>query len=254
MENKQKNFYDDPGFDYQEYWQNREYENRTEQIAIKKLLDLIPNKKNKSLIDIGAGFGRLCPLYSPLFKKCLLVEPSGKGLEQAKEFCSSFKNITYQQAFIEHLPIPDNSFDVALIIRVSHHLSDIQEMIKEIKRILKPGGFAIMEYANKIHFKNLLEAFFHLDWEFFTSHQPVSLRSSNRRAYFYNYHPNQIRTLAFSQGFTILKRYSVSNFRNPFLKKVLPLSVMLFLEKTFEPLATWLRFGPSIIGLAQKEK
>lgn len=254
MEAKQKIFYDDPNFDYQKFWESRKYENRCEQIAIKKLLDLIPNKKNKTIIDIGAGFGRLCPLYAPLFKKCLLIEPSKKTWEQSQAFCSSFKNIKHQQAFIEDLPFSDQSFDVALVIRVSHHLSDLQAMIKEIQRVLTPNGFAIIEYANKMHFKNLLEAFFHFNWEFFTSHKPVSLRSSYKQAYFYNYHPSQVRSLIFSQGFKIIKRYSVSNFRNPFLKKVLPLSALLFLERLFEPIATYLRFGPSIIALIQKEK
>jgi len=51
--------YNDPNFDYTQYWIGREYENASEEIAIRRLLK---NRHFKNAIDIGGGYGRLCPL------------------------------------------------------------------------------------------------------------------------------------------------------------------------------------------------
>ena len=48
-------------YDYPAYWKGREYEHSSEFLAIKEILLKIP-KVDRS-IEIGAGFGRLLPIY-----------------------------------------------------------------------------------------------------------------------------------------------------------------------------------------------
>lgn len=254
MKTKTIDYYDDPAFDYRQYWEKREYEDQAEKLALKKILALI--KKKESLIDIGAGFGRLTPVYAPLFKKCLLVEPSEKLLNVAKKANQQYKNLEFKENYVEKLPAEDDSFDVALMVRVAHHLSDLQAMIQEVKRVLKPGGYFILEFANKIHFKNRLEAIFHLNWRFFTDHTPESLKTKSSSNPFFNYHPNQIKTLLLSNHFQIIKCLSVSNFRQARFKKLLPMRLLLWLENQRQEICFVpnLHLGPSIFVLAQKEK
>jgi SAM-dependent methyltransferase len=246
-------YYDNPDFDYHLFWENRQYEDKIERIALAKLLSLIKNKKAKSLIDIGAGFGRLTPIYAPLFKSCLLIEPSEKLLAEAKRINRNYDNLTFKESYVEKLPVGDESFEVVLMVRVAHHLENLETMIKEVQRILKPHGFFIMEYANKKHLKNFLEAFFKHDWQDFADHGPEKIKTRPVSFPFFNYHPNQIRTLLLSRDFAILKRLSVSNFRSPVIKKVLPVKLLLFLEKIISPIASYYRWGPSIFVLAQKK-
>jgi len=249
-------YYNDSNFDYRRYWKTREYENQAEKIALKKLLADIP-KKGK-IIDIGAGFGRLAHEYAPLFNHCLLIEPSQKLLKEAKNFCRQYTNISFQKSFVEKLPVKDSTFDVVLIIRVAHHLQDLEKMIAEVKRILKPDGFFILEFANKMHFKNRLEALLHLNFNFFTNHQSENLKTKPKTVPFYNYHPNQIKTLLLSNKFKIIKCLSVSNFRHSWLKKIFPLPLLLFFESCLQIINSKLSIlnyhGPSIFVLAQKEK
>ncbi|MBM3205809.1 class I SAM-dependent methyltransferase [Candidatus Shapirobacteria bacterium] len=247
-------YYDDQRFDYRSYWLTREYESQAEKIALKKLLKLIPQKEN--LIDIGAGYGRFVPLYAFLFKKCLLVEPSGKLLNDARLMAKSYPHLEFLKSYVEKLPLKDKSFQVAILIRVAHHLKDLETMVMEVHRILKPGGFFILEFANKRHLKNCLEAMLKLNFSFFTSHLPEDLKTKAHSYPFYNYHPNQIKTLLLSNGFTIKKALSVSNFRHPFLKKIMPLKTLLWLEDKRQNLTQNLKFhlGPSIFVLAQKKK
>ncbi len=249
-------YYNDPRFDYRQYWQTREYENQAEKIALERLLKFIPKKQRGKIIDIGAGFGRLAPTYAPLFKKCLLIEPSAKLLKEAKNFCRQYRHLSFQRSFVEKLPVEESSFNVVLMIRVAHHLQDLEKMIMEIKRILKPGGYFIMEFANKMHVKNRLEALIKLNFGFFRSHLPENLKTKRNASLFFNYHPNQIKTLLLSHGFQMVQFLSVSNFRNPWLKKLVPLKLLLWLENLRQEISLHqnLHLGPSIFVLAKKEK
>src|SRR4030042_6617763 len=256
MKTKLIPYYNDPAFNYRQYWQTREYENQAEKMALKKLLKLIPKNQRGSIIDIGAGFGRLTPDYAPLFKNCLLIEPSAKLLKEAKNFYQQDSHLSFQRSFVEKLPVEDNRFDVVLMVRVAHHLQDLEPMIVEVKRILKPGGYFIMEFANKMHVKNRLEALLKLNFNFFRSHLPENLKTKRNTSPFFNYHPNQIKTLLLSHDFQIVESLSVSNFRNSWLKKLVPLKLLLWLENIRQGISLHqnLHLGPSIFVLAKKEK
>lgn len=249
-------FYDDPAFDYQKYWSGREYEDQAERIALRRLFQLIPQTCKENIIDIAGGFGRLTPEYANLFKSCLLVDPSKKLLNKAQKLSQKYQNLSIKKAFVEKLPVEDDSFDVSLLIRILHHLTDLGLVLKEINRALKPGGFLILEFANKIRFKNVLKAILSFNFNFFTNHRPADIGNKEGVIPFFSYHPNQVKTLLLANGFEIKKTLSVSNFRHPLIKKIIPLKILLILERIFSFASGYLSilrfFGPSIFILAQK--
>lgn len=247
--------YDDPHFDYQKYWQERKYEDQAERKALLRLLKLVPFRE--TVLDLGGGFGRLTSTYAPLFKKCFLVDPSEKLLNQAKKISKSYPNLFIIKGVAEKIPIKSNFLDVVISIRLFHHLKNCTKVIKEIFRVLKPGGFLILEFANKIHFKNIIKAFFRRDFQFLFNQKPLWV-GKNKEVTFLSYHPNQIKSLLNSSGFKIIKVISVSNFRHPLIKKIVPLSLLIKLESLFSFSSSYLPFiqfwGPSIFILAQKKK
>jgi len=63
---------------------------------------------------------------------------------------------------IFHLPMPDNSLDIVLSSEVVEHLPDPLPAIREMQRVLKPGGYAMVTTPNP---RNLPEmAGYALDW------------------------------------------------------------------------------------------
>lgn len=248
---KSKSFYDDPSYDYQAYWRERVYENKAERLAVTKLLQ--PTPKKGKIIDIGAGFGRLMPVYGRYFDQCILLDSSQKMLQKAKKKIKR-ENVRFVKAKAEKLPFKDQTFDVALIVRTLHHLKKPEKAIKEISRILKPGGYLILEFANKIHLKSVLRNFLGRKISYFLSHLPKEI-STHREVPFRNYHPSHIRSLLFANHFNIVKTLSVSNFRHPLFKRLIPLSLLLVLESFFSSFISYLSssFGPSIFILAQKK-
>jgi len=238
-------------YDYPRYWLGREYEDSAERIALKKFFAKIPKKR--TLIDIGGGFGRLANLYANVFKNCLLIEPSEKLLKLAKIKLIKYKNIEFKMGKAEKLPADDNQFDAALIIRLSHHLSQLEKALQEAHRVLKPGGFLILEFANKIHLKSIIRAIFKRKLGYLLSHVPENI-STHKDFLFLNYHPTHIKSLLLANGFEIRNTLSVSNFRHPLFKKLIPLPILLLLESHFSRLTSHvsLFLGPSIFILAQK--
>jgi len=61
-----------------------------------------------------------------------------------------------------------------------------------------------------------------------------------------NFHPEQIKQLLKSEGFQIKKQLSVSSFRISFLKKHLSIRFLLFWERVYQYLFSFLGLGPSI--------
>jgi len=245
--------YDEPSFSYPKYWQGRKYEDAAERIALKRLLKITGRKEK--LLDIGGGYGRLAPEYVKNFQKCLIIDPSEKLLDRAKKLCFKYKNLSLKRGIIEKIPEKDKSFDVVISIRIFHHLENPQKAIKEIFRVLKPKGFLILEFANKIRFKNILKALLKLNFNFLVDHKPEKI--GKNKVPFYGYHPNQIKTLLLAEGFNIIKTFSVSNFRSPLIKKIIPLKILTQLESLFSLISSkfylFQFWGPSIFILAQKK-
>jgi ubiquinone/menaquinone biosynthesis C-methylase UbiE len=49
---------------------------------------------------------------------------------------------------IEHIPFPDNTFDVVVSLGVIEYLESDEQALREIRRVLRPGGTAIIAIAN----------------------------------------------------------------------------------------------------------
>jgi SAM-dependent methyltransferase len=243
--------YDDPTFDYDRYWQGREYEHQSEVLALSRFFKKC--SRFRTAADIGGGYGRLTAYLAPVSEKIYLIEPSQKQLRLAKSYLKGLKNITLSAKTVEKTGLPDKSLDLVLVVRVMHHLPDPNVAIAEINRILKPGGTLILEFANSLHFKARVTSFF--------SGQPILPTPLDKRSAasirrhtiaFVNHHPDSVFKLLTKNGFTVDQTLSVSNFRSPFLKKYLPLSLLLSLENLFQSPLAKLLFGPSIFILAHK--
>ncbi len=243
-------------YDYPQYWLGREYEDRAEKIALRKLIKKIPSSQRKKILDIGAGFGRQTPVYAPLFKKCILLDASKKLLGKAQSRLKKYSHLEFKQGRAEDLPFPKEEFEAALIIRVIHHLPEPKKAFLEAQRVLKPQGYLILEFANKIHFRAKLRAWLKGDFYFTKDLSSIEQRSlasiKAKKIPFLNHHPQKIEKDLSQAGFKIIERLSVSNFRHPLIKKIVPLSILLKLETISQKPLVKIYFGPSIFLLCQK--
>jgi ubiquinone/menaquinone biosynthesis C-methylase UbiE len=226
--------YDD--YNYEEFWLGRDYEDRADKYAISKLISVIKGPFDK-LIDIGAGMGRITPLYDSKYKTFVLFDPSKEQLRKAEKrlrFKDKAKTIV---GYANHIPVADSEFDTAICIRMFHYVSDPNEVIKEVSRILKIGGYFILEIPNKIHLKNRILTL---------------LGKRGVENSFVNHDPKVIKQLLSSNGFEVVETLSVSNFRFTILKKLFPTSFLFFVEKIVQKPLSRVFIGPSIYFLARR--
>ena len=241
-------------YDYPSYWEGREYEHGSEIICLKAYLDRIP--KIKSLLEVGTGFGRLTPTYFYRANKIILSDPSAKLLKLARERFTH-KKVRFIQSKVENLPgkIRGKSIDVAICVRVLHHIKDLKLAFSVTRRLLKKDGYLILEFPNKCHSKATIAEFLRGNFTFLLDIFPKELKSSKSRKKtlpFLNYHPDLIKEELTSQGFKIIESRSVSNVRSVALKKVLQTNILLSIERYLQKPLAKINFGPSIFVLAQK--
>jgi SAM-dependent methyltransferase len=78
------------------------------------------------------------------------VDMSSSSLARARRRCELAGYVPdLREADAEHLPFPDNSFDIVYSYGVMHHSPDPAQCVREARRVLKPGGaLRIMIYRH----------------------------------------------------------------------------------------------------------
>lgn len=230
------------GYDYKKiFWEdaNREYEDQADRMAIRKLLP----KRMEKFADIGGGYGRLANEYLKRARKIYLFDYSKSELKQAKEIYGD--KLDTKAGDIYKLPFRDGELDGLMMVRVTHHLEHLDRALEELYRVLKPGGVAVIEVANKRTLPKMARYVTFRSKENPWSRNPANYTEICETG-FYNYHPKYVEELFKRIGFKQEKVLSVSNFRSEALKKVFKTDRLVKMENTAQTALAPIRFAPSI--------
>ena len=97
--------------------------------------------KGKRCLDVGCGGGRYSIAMARLGADQVMgCDISASGLADARKRASGLANITFEEASVLELPYRDNSFDFVCCSGVLHHTTDTERGLKELRRVLRPGG------------------------------------------------------------------------------------------------------------------
>jgi arsenite methyltransferase len=94
--------------------------------------------------DVGAGTGFVSAGLAPLVKKVHVLDGSAAMLDVARKNLAQFDNLEFHAADGLALPLPDASQDAVFANMYLHHCPDPLASIKEMVRILRPGGRLII--------------------------------------------------------------------------------------------------------------
>lgn len=113
-------------------------------IILKGRLDKLPKVTGvRSLIDVGCGDGLFLEAASRLGWEAQGVETSGTACSLAR----SRGNVVFHGRLRE-ANLPSGSLDVVTLFHVLEHVGSPEETMADIKRILKPDGFLLVEVPN----------------------------------------------------------------------------------------------------------
>jgi SAM-dependent methyltransferase len=110
---------------------------------MKQLKEFFANKPVASIIDAGTGTGDFIAVLKEVFPMAHItgIDPNTESLQEAAQ---KFQDVFFAEMSAEKLDFADNSFDLASISMALHHLPDIQKALKELQRVVKPGGWIIV--------------------------------------------------------------------------------------------------------------
>ena len=95
----------------------------------------------KRVLEIGVGMGADYLEWLKAGAQATGVDLSSASLERAQRRCELAGYAPdLQVSDAEHLPFPDNTFDIVYSYGVMHHSLDTPQCIREALRVLKPGG------------------------------------------------------------------------------------------------------------------
>lgn len=106
-----------------------------------QVVNLIPQKSQQKILDIGCGDGVLLSLISQKTKSRLF----GLDFDQASlDYAKTKVKAKFIQGSAGKIPFKNNLFDLILATEIIEHLSRPELMLQEISRVLKKGGRAII--------------------------------------------------------------------------------------------------------------
>lgn len=108
----------------------------------KALLAMLP--ADAVIADLGCGSGAVSEMIAPFVKQVIAVDNSPAMLKAAKKRLENVNNVDVRRGELNALPIDDNTCSAAVVMLVLTYLTDFVAAIKEVRRVLKPGGRAIV--------------------------------------------------------------------------------------------------------------
>jgi len=121
------------------------------QYKAQRIKNLIPefNRSGINILDFGCGDGLMTNYLQEVFFEANVI-----GVDQSEEKVmrarKNYPGISFQHIAQKRLPFADNTFDALVAADVLHHISrsEHQRWLKELMRVLKPGGYFILLELN----------------------------------------------------------------------------------------------------------
>jgi ubiquinone/menaquinone biosynthesis C-methylase UbiE len=136
--------------------------------ALNQIKTLLPSLEGNHL-DIGAGEGDLIKRLKELgsFKSYVC--------DYTDELIKTGDKVDVVDLNTDKLPYPDDYFDLVTCTEVIEHIEHYRETLREINRVLKPGGYAIISTPNILNLKSRIRFLF---YGFYNLFGPLHIKES----------------------------------------------------------------------------
>jgi SAM-dependent methyltransferase len=180
------------------------------------------------------------------YEQVILMDYARSTLLQARQRWGQDARFRFVAADIYQLPFAPGAFDALVMVRVMHHLVDVPRALAQIVACLAPQATFVAEYANKRHLKAIARWLLRRQaWSPFDP-QPYEFARLN-----FDFHPAWMTRRLGEAGLTITRELSVSHFRAPLFKRLVPPSILARLDGWAQLTARWWKLAPSVFVQAR---
>lgn len=183
----------------------------------KEIVEGINPKSGDNILDLGCGDGFYLFLLSKLGLNLQLTgsDFDEAGLEAAKRNLNNKKIKLIRGNLMQRLPFSSNEFDKIVLSEVAEHLPNDLKGLKEVYRILKPGGLLCLSVPNA-NYPFLWDPINWILERLFKTHVKFGFWAGIWFNHLRLYKPEQIETVVKRAGFKVEQAQSLTWWCLPF--------------------------------------
>lgn len=192
------------------------------------MIEALKLKEGDKVLDIGCGDGFFLHLMSNLGLKLNLIgiDYDRQGLMRAEKNLESSSVKIKQADLMKQLPFKDNTFSSAIMSEVAEHLPDDKKGLREVYRVLKPGGRLAMSVPNA-NYPFLWDPVNRILEDVFRTHFKSGFWAGIWNEHIRLYTPQQINKVVKSAGFKVEKVACLTHYCLPFNHYLLNLAARM---------------------------
>jgi ubiquinone/menaquinone biosynthesis C-methylase UbiE len=114
----------------------------------------LPYASGKTVLDIACGAGYGSALLAKTAAAVTGVDIDTATVQAAAERYQA-PNLQFRQGSITSIPLPEDSFDVVVSFETLEHLAEHDQMLCEIRRVLRPGGLLVISSPDKEYYTDV---------------------------------------------------------------------------------------------------
>ena len=104
----------------------------------------------KSVLDLGCAGGFMAEELARRGALVTGIDPAAQAIAAARAHAQDERlDIRYDVGVGEALPYADHAFDAVVCVDVLEHVADLQRVMEEVFRVLKPGGAFLFDTINR---------------------------------------------------------------------------------------------------------
>lgn len=113
---------------------------------LESLPELAGVSGSEAVLDVATGGGHTAFAFAPKVRRVVASDLTPAMVEQAKAGAAKrgLTNLEFIVADVDALPFPDAAFDIVTCRIAPHHFPDLHHALREMARVLKPGGRCVI--------------------------------------------------------------------------------------------------------------
>lgn len=113
-----------------------------------RYFDKLIDWQDKIVLDLGCAGGFMAEALDDRGAQVTGIDPAAEAIEAARNHAKG-RTITYDVGVGEALPYTDGQFDAVVCVDVLEHVQDLDKVLIEVTRVLKPGGMFLFDTINR---------------------------------------------------------------------------------------------------------
>jgi ubiquinone/menaquinone biosynthesis C-methylase UbiE len=115
-------------------------------MLLQRVIELAEPKSTDRALDIATGAGHTALALAPHVAEVVAFDLTQQMLDETARNAAArgLTNVATRQGAAESLPFEDSSFDIVAVRQAPHHYADIRKAVREMARVVKPGGRVVI--------------------------------------------------------------------------------------------------------------